>query len=196
MVSLLYLLFRRALAVASLRVRSREFKELEIVVLRHELAVLRRTKNERVPRPVAGRPQQGRRGQADPTVDERSGGEVEGRRLFALSSFTFRKDRQRSAPARRRCRGPSLQLHSPRANLWRRSHFPVMAVIKDSAVWGSRIRKLIAAEGLTDCVSEGSGPIGQALPRDGEGNRVIGVFAGIGLSAVLAVLFARFERRR
>jgi putative transposase len=41
-VSLLYLLFRRALAVAALRVRSREFKELEIVVLRHELAVLRR----------------------------------------------------------------------------------------------------------------------------------------------------------
>jgi hypothetical protein len=41
-VSLLYLLFRRALAVAALRVRSREFKELEIVVLRHDLAVLRR----------------------------------------------------------------------------------------------------------------------------------------------------------
>jgi len=41
-VSLLYLLFRRALAVAVLRLRSREFKELEIVVLRHELAVLRR----------------------------------------------------------------------------------------------------------------------------------------------------------
>jgi hypothetical protein len=40
--SLLYLLFRRVLAVAVLRVRSREFKELEIVVLRHELAVLRR----------------------------------------------------------------------------------------------------------------------------------------------------------
>jgi len=37
-VSLLYLLFRRALAVAALRLRSREFKELEIVVLRHELA--------------------------------------------------------------------------------------------------------------------------------------------------------------
>jgi putative transposase len=37
-----YLLFRRALAVAALRLRSREFKELEIVVLRHELAVLRR----------------------------------------------------------------------------------------------------------------------------------------------------------
>jgi putative transposase len=41
-VSLLYLLFRRALAVAALRLRSREFKELEIVVLRHELAVLQR----------------------------------------------------------------------------------------------------------------------------------------------------------
>ena len=41
-VSLLYLLFRRALAVAARRPRSREFKELEIVVLRHELAVLRR----------------------------------------------------------------------------------------------------------------------------------------------------------
>ncbi len=41
-VSLVYLLFRRALAVAALRVRSRDFKELEIVVLRHELAVLRR----------------------------------------------------------------------------------------------------------------------------------------------------------
>ena len=42
MVSLLYLLFRRALAVTALRFRSNEFKELEIVVLRHELAVLRR----------------------------------------------------------------------------------------------------------------------------------------------------------
>ena len=42
MVSLMYLLFRRVLAVAALRFRSREFKELEIVVLRHELAVLRR----------------------------------------------------------------------------------------------------------------------------------------------------------
>jgi putative transposase len=40
--SLLYLLFRRVLAVAALRLRSPEFKELEIVVLRHELAVLRR----------------------------------------------------------------------------------------------------------------------------------------------------------
>jgi len=42
LISLVYLLFRRALAVAALRFRSREFKELEIVVLRHELAVLRR----------------------------------------------------------------------------------------------------------------------------------------------------------
>jgi putative transposase len=42
LISLMYLLFRRALAVAALRVRSREFKELEIVVLRHELQVLRR----------------------------------------------------------------------------------------------------------------------------------------------------------
>jgi hypothetical protein len=41
-VSLLYLLFRRALGVAALRLRSREFKELEIVVLRRELALLRR----------------------------------------------------------------------------------------------------------------------------------------------------------
>ncbi len=41
-VSLVYLLFWRSLAVAGLRLRSREFKELEIVVLRHELAVLRR----------------------------------------------------------------------------------------------------------------------------------------------------------
>ncbi len=42
LVSLVYLLFRRALAVAALRPRSGEFKELEIVVLRHELVVLRR----------------------------------------------------------------------------------------------------------------------------------------------------------
>jgi putative transposase len=39
---LLYLLFRRALAVAALRFRSAEFKELEIVLLRHELGVLQR----------------------------------------------------------------------------------------------------------------------------------------------------------
>jgi hypothetical protein len=41
-VSLLYLLFRRTLAVVALRFRSSECKELEIVVLRHELAVLQR----------------------------------------------------------------------------------------------------------------------------------------------------------
>ena len=40
--SLLYLLFLRVLAVAALRLRSHDFKELEIVVLRHELTVLRR----------------------------------------------------------------------------------------------------------------------------------------------------------
>ena len=37
-----YLVLRRVLQVAALRFRSDEFKELEIVVLRHELAVLRR----------------------------------------------------------------------------------------------------------------------------------------------------------
>jgi hypothetical protein len=40
--SLAYLLFRRVLGVAALRLRSRDFKELKIVVLRHDLAVLRR----------------------------------------------------------------------------------------------------------------------------------------------------------
>jgi putative transposase len=37
-----YLMLQRLLQVAALRLRSDEFKELEIVVLRHELAVLRR----------------------------------------------------------------------------------------------------------------------------------------------------------
>jgi hypothetical protein len=41
-VSLLYLLFRRVLAVAVLRLRSCELKELEFVLLRQELAVFRR----------------------------------------------------------------------------------------------------------------------------------------------------------
>jgi hypothetical protein len=36
--------------VAALRLRSREFKELEIVVLRHELAVLRRQRLTRARR--------------------------------------------------------------------------------------------------------------------------------------------------
>ncbi len=40
--SVCYLLVRRVLQLAVLRFRSAEFKELEIVVLRHELAVLRR----------------------------------------------------------------------------------------------------------------------------------------------------------
>jgi len=40
--SFCYLVFRGALQLAALRFRSGEFKELEIVVLRHQLAVLRR----------------------------------------------------------------------------------------------------------------------------------------------------------
>jgi putative transposase len=40
--SLCYVVLRRVLQIAALRLRSQEFKELEIVVLRHELAVLRR----------------------------------------------------------------------------------------------------------------------------------------------------------
>jgi len=39
--SLIYLALRRLIELALLRPRSREFKELEIVVLRHELAILR-----------------------------------------------------------------------------------------------------------------------------------------------------------
>src|SRR5712691_573205 len=41
-VSLVYIVLRRGLQLAALRFRSSEFKELEIIVLRHELAVLRR----------------------------------------------------------------------------------------------------------------------------------------------------------
>jgi putative transposase len=40
--SLFYLVFRCVLQLVSLRPRSEDFKELEIVVLRHELSVLRR----------------------------------------------------------------------------------------------------------------------------------------------------------
>jgi putative transposase len=40
--SFCYVVLRRVLQLAALRFRSREFKELEIVVLRHELSVLRR----------------------------------------------------------------------------------------------------------------------------------------------------------
>jgi hypothetical protein len=40
--SFCYVVLRWVLQLAALRVRSNDFKELEIVVLRHELAVLRR----------------------------------------------------------------------------------------------------------------------------------------------------------
>src|SRR5680860_247614 len=40
--SLLYLVLRRLIELVSLRLRCSEFKELEIVVLRHELTLLRR----------------------------------------------------------------------------------------------------------------------------------------------------------
>jgi putative transposase len=49
-VSFLYVMFARVMALVLLCFRSSDFKELEIVVLRHELAVLRR----QVPRPVLG----------------------------------------------------------------------------------------------------------------------------------------------
>ena len=42
LVSLCYVLLRWLLECVVLRVRSEAFKELEIVVLRHELAILRR----------------------------------------------------------------------------------------------------------------------------------------------------------
>ena len=42
LLSLCYLVLRRVLQLAALGCRSNDFKELEIVVLRHELAVLRR----------------------------------------------------------------------------------------------------------------------------------------------------------
>jgi len=41
-VSFCYLVLRRLLQLVALRVRSNEWKELGIVVLRHELAILRR----------------------------------------------------------------------------------------------------------------------------------------------------------
>jgi len=40
--SLCYMMLRRVLQLLALRVRSNDFKDLEIVVLRHELDVLRR----------------------------------------------------------------------------------------------------------------------------------------------------------
>ena len=41
-ISLCYLVLRRVLQLAVWRLRSNDLKELEIVVLRHELAILRR----------------------------------------------------------------------------------------------------------------------------------------------------------
>lgn len=49
--SLCYVMLRRILELAALRFRSNDFKDLEIVVLRHELAILRR----RTRRPVLTR---------------------------------------------------------------------------------------------------------------------------------------------
>ena len=43
LVSLCYVSLRWLLKFVALRARSREFQELEIIVLRHELAILRRT---------------------------------------------------------------------------------------------------------------------------------------------------------
>ena len=43
LVSLCYVLLRWLLEFVALRARSKEFKDLEIIVLRHELAILRRT---------------------------------------------------------------------------------------------------------------------------------------------------------
>jgi putative transposase len=43
LVSLCYVLLRWLLEFVALRARSKEFQELEIIVLRHELAILRRT---------------------------------------------------------------------------------------------------------------------------------------------------------
>jgi putative transposase len=42
LISLAYLVLRRVLQIVMLRCRSRDFTELEIVVLRHELGILRR----------------------------------------------------------------------------------------------------------------------------------------------------------
>jgi hypothetical protein len=47
LVSWFYVLFRWLLEFVVLRVRSEELKDLEIVVLRHELAILRRTTRRR-----------------------------------------------------------------------------------------------------------------------------------------------------
>ena len=50
--SLLYLVLRRLLSLVALCCPSRDFKELEIVVLRHELATLRRQVSRPTLRPA------------------------------------------------------------------------------------------------------------------------------------------------
>jgi putative transposase len=50
--SLCHVVLRRVLQLAALRFRSDDFKELEIVALRHELAVLRRQAGQPRLRPV------------------------------------------------------------------------------------------------------------------------------------------------
>ena len=50
--SLPYIALRRLLELVALCCRSRDFKELEIVVLRHELAILRRQVGRPTPRPA------------------------------------------------------------------------------------------------------------------------------------------------
>jgi hypothetical protein len=52
--SFVYLMVGRVMALVLLRFRSSDFKELEIVVLRHELAVLRRQVSRPVLRPATG----------------------------------------------------------------------------------------------------------------------------------------------
>ncbi len=48
LVSSCYLVLRRLLQLAAVRARANDFKELEIVVLRHELAILRRQRKRPV----------------------------------------------------------------------------------------------------------------------------------------------------
>ena len=52
LISLVYVLMRRVLHLVMLFGRSRDFKELEIVVLRHELSILRRRTNRPPMTPV------------------------------------------------------------------------------------------------------------------------------------------------
>jgi hypothetical protein len=91
--SLCYLVLRRVLQVAAWRFRSNDLKELEIVVLRHELAILRRRTRHpaltwtdrlflaaasRLCRGHAGRPSSSHRGHCFAGIDAwwRSGGRM------------------------------------------------------------------------------------------------------------------------